>query len=81
VAGLSGVRLGISLHSKVEEIIIAVCRFSRRETLTMLGAFAVRSAAGATDSSLRFSGLDHLAIAADTGKSMAFITVSSATMY
>jgi len=48
-------------------------RFSRRETLTMLGAFAVSSAVGAADESLRFSGLDHLAIAAaDTEKSVAF---------
>jgi catechol 2,3-dioxygenase-like lactoylglutathione lyase family enzyme len=48
-------------------------RFNRRETLTMLGAFAVNSAVGAPDSSLRFSGLDHLAIAAaDTEKSVAF---------
>ena len=48
-------------------------RFNRRETLTMLGALAVNSAVGAPDSSLRFSGLDHLAIAAaDTEKSVAF---------
>ena len=48
-------------------------RFNRRETLTMLGAFAVKSAIGAQDSPLRFSGLDHLAIAAsDTEKSVAF---------
>jgi hypothetical protein len=30
-------------------------RFNRRETLTMLGAFAVNSAVGAPDSSLRLS--------------------------
>jgi catechol 2,3-dioxygenase-like lactoylglutathione lyase family enzyme len=48
-------------------------RLNRRETLTMLGAFAVNSVVGAADSSLRFSGLDHLAIAAaDTEKSIAF---------
>src|SRR5438552_4960242 len=48
-------------------------RFNRRETLTMLGAFAMKSAAGAPGSMLRFSGLDHLAIAAaDTEKSTAF---------
>jgi len=48
-------------------------RLNRRETLTMLGAFAVSSAVGAPDSSLRFSGLDHLAIAAaETEKSVAF---------
>jgi catechol 2,3-dioxygenase-like lactoylglutathione lyase family enzyme len=48
-------------------------RFNRRETLTMLGAFAMKSAAAAPDSALRFSGLDHLAIAAaDTEKSTAF---------
>jgi catechol 2,3-dioxygenase-like lactoylglutathione lyase family enzyme len=48
-------------------------RLNRRETLTMLGAFAVRPAVGAPDSALRFSGLDHLAIAAaDTEKSVAF---------
>jgi glyoxylase I family protein len=47
--------------------------FNRRETLTMLGAFAVKSAIGAPDSPLRFSGLDHVAIAAsDTEKSVAF---------
>src|SRR5580704_9160363 len=48
-------------------------RFNRRETLTMLGAFAVKSAVGAPDSALRFSGLDHMAIAAaDTERSVAF---------
>jgi len=48
-------------------------RFNRREILTMLGAFAVKSAVGAPGSPLRFSGLDHLAIAAaDTEKSVAF---------
>ena len=48
-------------------------RLNRRETLTMLGAFAMKSAVGAPDSALRFSGLDHLAIAAaDTEKSVAF---------
>lgn len=48
-------------------------RFDRREILTMLGAFGVTSAIGAPDPSLRFSGLDHLAIAAaDTEKSVAF---------
>ena len=46
---------------------------NRRETLAMLGAFAARSVSGAPDSALRFSGLDHLAIAAaDTEKSVAF---------
>jgi catechol 2,3-dioxygenase-like lactoylglutathione lyase family enzyme len=48
-------------------------RFNRRETLTMLGAFAVKSAIGAPDSPLHYSGLDHLAIAAsDTERSVAF---------
>src|ERR1700681_4297665 len=48
-------------------------RLNRRETLTILGAFVVKSAVGAPDSALRFSGLDHLAIAAaDTEKSVAF---------
>ena len=48
-------------------------RFNRRETLAMLGAFAAQSVYAAPDSSLRFSGLDHLAIAAaDTEKSVAF---------
>ena len=48
-------------------------RFNRRETLTMLGVLAVKSAIGAPDSPLRFSGLDHVAIAAsDTEKSVAF---------
>lgn len=47
--------------------------FNRREALAMLGAFAAKSAIGAPDSGLRFSGLDHLAIAAsDTEKSVAF---------
>jgi glyoxylase I family protein len=46
---------------------------SRRETLAMLGAVAAQSVNGAPDSSLRFSGLDHVAIAAaDTEKSVAF---------
>ena len=44
-------------------------RFNRRETLAMLGALAVKSAIGAPDSPLHFSGLDHLAIASsDTEK-------------
>src|SRR5271154_1278457 len=48
-------------------------RFNRRETLAMLGAFAAKPAIGAPDSTLRFSGLDHIAIAAaDTEKSVAF---------
>jgi catechol 2,3-dioxygenase-like lactoylglutathione lyase family enzyme len=48
-------------------------RFNRRRTLTMMGAFAVKSAIGAPDSPLRFSGLDHVAIAAsDTERSVAF---------
>ena len=48
-------------------------RLNRRETLAMLGAIAARSVTGAPDASLRFSCLDHLAIAAaDTEKSVAF---------
>jgi len=48
-------------------------RLDRRETLAILGAFAAKPAIGAPGSPLRFSGLDHLAIAAsDTEKSVAF---------
>ena len=48
-------------------------QLSRREMLAMLGAVAAPSVSGAAGSSLRFSGLDHVAIAAaDTEKSVAF---------